>query len=108
MIGNHKKTKTLRLNTIHADKINIHGKDLEGCEPIHTSGQYSQYSNKDIKCRIGKAAAVLKILRPIWTSQEISVLLYACETRRTTKTSTQNFKHLSTNNLEIIKKNPNN
>lgn len=43
MIENHKQTKTLRLNTIHADKINIHGKELKGCEPIHISGQYSQY-----------------------------------------------------------------
>ena len=78
----------MRLNTIHADKINIHGKELEGCEPIHIAGQYSQYSNKDIKCRIGKVAAVLKILRPIWTSKEISVLLYAYETWRATNTST--------------------
>ena len=106
MIENHKQTKTLRLNTIHADTINIHGKELKGCEPIHIYGQYSQYWNKDIKCRIGKVATVFKILRPMWISKKISertriklsnsnvesVLLYACETWRTTQTSTHKLQ----------------
>ena len=63
-------------------------------------------TDKDIKCHIGRAAAVFKILRPIWTSKEISertkigisnsnvesVLLYACETWRTTQTSTHKLQ----------------
>lgn len=63
-------------------------------------------TDKDIKCHIGRAAAVFKILWPIWTSKEISertkirisnsnvksVLLYVCETWRITKTSTHKLQ----------------
>ena len=59
-------------------------------------------TDRDIKSRIGKATATFKTLRPIWTSQVISVktkrrifstnvksvLLYACETWHITKALT--------------------
>ena len=59
-------------------------------------------TDRDIKSRTGRATAAYKTLRPIWTSQVISVktklrifnaniksvLLYACETWRVTKALT--------------------
>ena len=66
----------------------------------------SKCSTKDICTRIGKATAAFKALNPLWNSQTASVktklqifntnvksvLLYACETWRTTKASTHRLQ----------------
>ena len=99
----------MRINTTNAEKINIDGKELEDVDKFTYLGSIVNNeggSDTDIKCRIGKSAAVFKTLRPIWTSKEISertkmkifnanvksVLLYACETWRTTKASTHKLQ----------------
>ena len=102
---NKKKTRTMRTNHVNKNSIQLRGEDIEGVEQfIYLGNVVSRDSgtDQDIKSRIGKPTAAFKILRPIWTSQVISVktklqifttneksvVLYACETWHITKTLT--------------------
>ena len=102
---NKKKTRTMRTNHVNKNSIQLRGKDVEGVEQfIYLGNVVSRDSgtDRDIKSRIGKATAAFKTLRPIWTSQVISVktklrifntnvksvLLHACETWHITKALT--------------------
>ena len=101
---NQGKTKTMRMNVTNPSKFKINEEELEDVTSFTYLGSIISNdggTDKDIKCRIGKAAAVFKSLKPIWTSSQISlntklkifnsnvksVLLYASETWRITKAS---------------------
>jgi len=94
---NHPKTKTMRINSTYTEKIDMRGVELEDVGQLTYLGSTVSKENsthQDIISRIGKATAVFKTLRPIWTesatstktkikifnSNVKSVLLYACET----------------------------
>ena len=85
--------------------IQLRGEDIEGVEQFTYLGSVvsrDSGTDQDIKSRIEKATAAFKTLRPIWTSQVISVktklrifnsnvksvVLNVCETWRITKAST--------------------
>ena len=93
-----KKTRTMRANHVNKNSIQLTGEDIEDVEQFTYLGSVVSRdggTDRDIKSRIGKATAAFKTLRPIWTSQVISVktklrkvVLYACETWRITKALT--------------------
>ena len=100
-----KKTRTMSANHVNKNSIQLRGEDIEDVEQFTYLGSVVSRdggTDQDIKSRIGKATAAFKILRPIWTSQVISVkiklriyntnvksiLLYAGETWRITKALT--------------------
>ena len=99
---NKKKTRTMTTNHVNKNSIQLRGEDIEDVEQFTYLGSVVSRdggTDQDIKSRIGKAAAAFKTLRPIWTSQVISVktklqifntnvklvLLYVCETWRINK-----------------------
>ena len=100
-----KKTRTMRANDVNKNSTQLRGEDIEDLEQFTYLGSVVSRdggTKRDIKSRIGKATAAFKTLRPIWTSQVISVttklgifntnvksvLLYACETWHITKALT--------------------
>ena len=118
---NHAKTKTMRINALNSTKFKISEKELDDVDKFTYLGSVVSSdggTDRDIKARIGKAAAVFKTLRPIWTSAEISkstklkifnsnvksVLLYASETWRTTKAAIHKIRTFSNRCLRNILK----
>ncbi len=118
---NQGKTKTMQINGSNTDNFKINGEELEKVNKFTYLGSIMSNdggTDKDIKCRIGKAAAVFKTLRPIWTSSQISintklkifnsnvksVLLYASETWRTTKAATHRLQTFTNRCLRNILK----
>ena len=103
------KTKSMRANQTNHDPITLRGEALEEVDKFPHLGSIVSRdggTEQDIAVRIGKATGAFKILRPIWTSRVISVqtklrlfnsnvktvLLYACETWRSTKASTNKLQ----------------
>mgnify|MGYP003689858547 FL=1 len=109
----------MRMNVTNPSKFKINEEELEdvtsftylGCIISNDGG-----TDKDIKCRIGKAAAVFKSLKPIWTSSQISlntklnifncnvksVLLYTSETWRITTASIHRLQTFTNRCLRSI------
>ena len=90
-------------------QFSLHGETIEEVDQFPHLGSIVSKdggTDQDIKARIRKATAALRILHPIWRSRVIScktklrifntsvksVLLYACETWRTTKASTNRLQ----------------
>ena len=99
---NAEKTKPLRLSTSNTEKVQVDGQDIEEVENFVYLG--ANVSNKggtedDIKARLGKVRVAYNKLDKFWKNSQftiktkinvfksnvISVLLYGCETWRTTK-----------------------
>ena len=94
----------MRAKHVNKNSIQLRGEDIEDVEQFTYLGSVVSRdggTDRDIKSRLGKAIAAYKTLRPIWTSQVISVktklrifstneksILYACETSRITKALT--------------------
>ena len=101
---NKKKTRTMTTNHVNKNSIQLRGEDIEDVEQFTYLGSVVSRdggTDRDIKSRTGKATAAFKTLRPIWTSQVISIktqlqifntnvksALYVCETWRITKALT--------------------
>ena len=90
---------------MNKNSIHLKGEDIEDVEQFTYLGSVVSRdggTDRDIKSRVEKVTAAFKTLRPIWTSQVISVktklrilntivksvVLYACETWRITKALT--------------------
>ena len=103
------KTKVLKVNNTSGDTIKLKGENLEDVEYFTYLGSVVNKeggTDKDICARIGKAMLAFQSLNPLWNSQTASVktklqifntnvksvLLYACETWRTTKASTHRLQ----------------
>ena len=114
-----RKTRTMRANHVNKNIIQLRYEDIEDVEQFTYLGSVVSRdggTDRDIKSRIGKATAVFKTLRPIWTSQVISVktklrmfdtnvksvILYACETWRVTNTLTHKVQTFITRCLRAI------
>jgi len=96
------KTKNMRINHSNDNPIVLRGEQLEEVDKFPHLGSIVSKdggTDQDIGTRIGKATTAFKLLAPVWRSRTISiktklklfnsnvksVLLYACETWRTTK-----------------------
>ena len=105
---NAEKTKLLRLNTSNTEKVQIDGQDIEEVESfVYLSANVSNEggTEDDIKARLGKARLAYNKLDKFWKNSQftirtkvnvfkssvISVLLYGCETWRTTKADEKTF-----------------
>ena len=105
---NAEKTKLLRLNTSNTEKVQVDGQDIKEVESFVYLG--ANVSNEggtedDIQARLGKARVAYNKLDKFWKnslftiktkvnvfkSNVISVLLYGCETWRTTKADEKTF-----------------
>ena len=103
------KTKSVKVNPADDAPVSLHGEKIEDVNQFPHLGSIVSKdggTDQDIKTRIGKATAAFRILNPIWRSRVISrktklgifntnvksVLLYACETRRTTKALTNRLQ----------------
>ena len=99
---NHAKTKIMRINAGTRADITVNGKRLDNVsEFTYLGSTLSEDSNieKEVKTRIALASAAFQRMRPVWKSSTYStqtklrlyrsnvrsVLLYAAETWRTTK-----------------------
>ena len=106
---NAEETKLLRLNTSNTEKVQVDGQDIEEVESfVYLSANVSNEGGTEdgIKARLGKARLPYNKLDKFWknsqftirtelkvnvfTSSVISVLLYGCETWRTTKADEKN------------------
>ena len=111
----------MRINVTNPSKFNINEEELEDVTSFTYIGSIINNdggTDKDMKCRIGKAAAVFQSLKPIWTSSKISlntklkifnsnvksVLLYASETWRITKASIHRLQTFTNTFLRNILK----
>jgi hypothetical protein len=98
---NSQKTKEMRLNLKDKDRFYLGGYEIEGVNKFFYLGcivPHDGGANEDVTNRINKARGAFAQLRPIWTSHQIhkrtklrifksnfmSVLLYGCETWKTT------------------------
>ena len=105
---NAEKTKLLRLNTSNTEKVQVDGQDIEEVESfVYLSANVSNEggTEDDIKARLGKARLAYNKLDKFWKNSQfairtkvnvfkssvISVLLYGCETWRTTKADEKNW-----------------
>lgn len=97
------KTKTLAVNRKTLVRVSVGGETIGQVEQFTYLGSTIDKeggTDADVKCRIGKAAAVFQRLRPIWTRRSIHTntklrlfntivipsAIYACETWKGTKT----------------------
>lgn len=97
------KTKVLKVNGKANSLIPLGGDDIETVEEFCYLGSVISTdggADKDISVRIGKARYAFRALQPVWLSRQLSlntrlrifstnvksVLLYGCETWRSTKT----------------------
>jgi hypothetical protein len=100
---NRKKTELMKINTTARAPITVNGEPIKEVESFVYLGSVVDKkggTDQDVTARIGKARAAFVMLKNIWTSGEIriktklrifnsnvkTVLLYGCETWRTTKT----------------------
>ena len=99
---NRKKTELMRMNTTVSTPVTVGGDIIRETETfVYLGSVFDKQggTDRDVKARIGKARAAFAMLKNIWASREIkirtkirifnsnvkSVLLYGCETWRTTK-----------------------
>ena len=100
---NRKKTELMKMNTTANAPITVGGEPLREVESFVYLGSVVDHqggTDRDVTARIGKARAAFVMLKNIWASGGISmrtklrifnsnvksVLLYGCETWRTTQT----------------------
>ena len=100
---NRKKTELMKLNTTANAPITVGGEPIREVESFVYLGSVVDHqggTDRDVTARIGKARAAFVMLKNIWASGGISmrtklrifdsnvksVLLYGCETWRTTQT----------------------
>lgn len=100
---NKRKTELIKTNTTADNPVMINGEPIKEVESFVYLGSIIDGqggSDRDVKARIGKARGAFVMLKKIWSSKEISqrtklrifnsnvksVLLYGCETWRTTET----------------------
>ena len=99
---NKKKTELMRINTTANTPVTVDGEPINEVESFVYLGSIIDEkggTDKDLSARIGKARGAFVMLRNIWSSRKINtrtklrifktnvkaVLLYGCETWRTTK-----------------------
>ena len=100
---NRKKTELMKMNTTANAQITVGGEPIREVESFVYLGSVVDHqggTDRDVPARIGKARAAFVMLKNIWASGGISmrtklhilnsnvksVLLYGCETWRTTQT----------------------
>ena len=100
---NRKKTELMKINTTANTPITVSGEPIREVESFVYLGSVVDKqggTDRDVTARIGKARGAFVMLKNIWASKQISmvtkirifnsnvksVLLYGCETWRTTKT----------------------
>ena len=104
-----KKTELMKINTTANTPLTVGGEPIREVDSfIYLGSAVDQQdgTERDVTARIGKARAAFAMLKNIWSSKEIrtrtklrifnfnvkSVLLYGCETWRTTKTMLQKIQ----------------
>ena len=108
-----KKTKLMKMNTTANTPVSVDGEPIREVESFVYLGSVADLqggTDRDVTARIGKARAAFVMLKNIWASGRISmraklrifnsnvksVLLYGCETWRTTQTMQQKTRNSST------------
>ena len=106
---NRKKTELLKINTTASTPVIVSGEPIREVESFVYLGSIIDAqggTDRDVKARIGKARAAFVTLKNIWRAKDIktstklrifnsnvkSILLYGCETWRTTKTMQQKIQ----------------
>ena len=104
-----KKTELMKINTTVSTPVTVGGEPIREVDSFVYLGSIVDKqggTDRDVTARIGKARGAFVILKNIWTSKQISmrtklrifnsnvksVLLYGCETWRTTKTMQQKIQ----------------
>ena len=106
---NTKETELMKINTTANTPVTVGGKPIKEVESFVYLGSVVDKqggTDRDVAARIGKARGAFVMLKNIWASKAIrtraklpifnsnvkSVLLYGCETWRTTKTMLQKIQ----------------
>nr|KAG5696904.1 hypothetical protein BaRGS_015868 [Batillaria attramentaria] len=106
---NRKKTELMKINTTTNTPVTVGGEPIREVESFVYLGSVVDGqggTDRDVTARIGKARAAMVMLKNVWASKVISirtklrifnsnvksVLLYGCETWRTTKTMQQKIQ----------------
>nr|KAG5687140.1 hypothetical protein BaRGS_019218 [Batillaria attramentaria] len=106
---NRKKTELMKINTTANTPVTVGGEPIREVESFVYLGSVVDGqggTDRDITARIGKARAAMVMLKNVWASKVVSirtklrifnsnvksVLLYGCETWRTTKTMQQKIQ----------------
>nr|KAG5685192.1 hypothetical protein BaRGS_011091 [Batillaria attramentaria] len=106
---NRKKTKLMKINTTANTPVTVGGEPIREVESFVYLGSVVDGqggTDRDVTARIGKARAAMVMLKNVWASKVVSirtklrifnsnvksVLLYGCETWRTTKTMQQKIQ----------------
>nr|KAG5690470.1 hypothetical protein BaRGS_016470 [Batillaria attramentaria] len=106
---NRKKTELMKINTTANTPVTVGGEPIREVESFVYLGSVVDgqgVTDRDVTARIGKARAAMVMLKNIWASKVVSirtklrifnsnvksVLLYGCETWRTTKTMQQKIQ----------------
>ena len=104
-----KKTELMKINTTANTPVTVSGEPIREVDSFIYLGSAVDRqggTDRDVTVRIGKARTAFVMLKNIWSSNEIrtrtklhifnsnvkSVLLYGCETWRTTKTMLQKIQ----------------
>ena len=118
---NRKKTELMKMNTTGNAPVTVGGEPIEKVESFVYLGSVIDQqggTDQDISARIGKARATFVMLKNIWASGGFSlrtklcifnssaksVLLYGCETWRTTQTMQQKIQTFLNTCLRCIYK----
>ena len=116
---NEHKTKEMRINSTREEGIMVNGNTIEQVEQFQYLGSIVSKkggTEEDVDQRIKKAKSVFAQLGPIWRSQQLrrrtklrifesnvkSVLLYGCQTWKTTSTVTRKLQTFINNCLRRI------
>nr|KAG5706336.1 hypothetical protein BaRGS_026118 [Batillaria attramentaria] len=106
---NRKKTELMKINTTANTPVTVGGEPIREEESFVYLGSVVDGqggTDRDVTARIGKARAAMVMLKNVWASKVVSirtklrifnsnvksVLLYGCETWRTTKTMQQKIQ----------------
>nr|KAG5686531.1 hypothetical protein BaRGS_012212 [Batillaria attramentaria] len=106
---NRKKTELMKINTTANTPVTVGGEPIREVESFVYLGSVVDGqggTDRDVTARIGKARAAMVMLKNIWASKVVSirtklrifnsnvksVLLYGCDTWRTTKTMQQKIQ----------------
>nr|KAG5711574.1 hypothetical protein BaRGS_016756 [Batillaria attramentaria] len=106
---NRKKTELMKINTTANTPVTVGGEPIREVESFAYLGSVVDGqggTDRDVTARIGKARAAMVMLKNVWASKVVSirtklrifnsnvksVLLYGCETWRTTKTMQQKIQ----------------
>nr|KAG5707903.1 hypothetical protein BaRGS_031634 [Batillaria attramentaria] len=106
---NRKKTELMKINTTANTPVTVGGEPIREVESFVYLGSVVDGqggTDRDVTARIGKARAAMVMLKNVWASKVVSirtklrifnsnvksVLLYGCETWRTTKTVQQKIQ----------------